>query len=116
MTDSFWDDMAPYGANGYAHGRGEFVPDWRPVREVSVRMREGTDVLSRMGVAELADGRVYHFAYRIAEHWQGRPLKVAHPVRESFPDAARRMLENETAIGRADPASLAVLREQVGAL
>lgn len=116
MEDGFWDDMAPYGANGYAYGRGEYVRDWRPVQSVSVRMREGADVISRAGVAKLADGRVYRFAYRVAQHWEGKPLKVATLLREPFADAARRMLESETGIGRADAASLAVFREQVDAL
>jgi hypothetical protein len=117
MSDGFWDGNAPYGRNGYAFGSGEFVADWRPVQEIGIRMRDGADVLSSLGVVELADGRVYRFAHRIAgAHWGGQPLKSASLLRQSFADAARLMVEMETGIGRADPVSLADAAAKVDAL
>jgi len=116
MQDGFWDERAPHGANGYAYCRGEYVTGWIPARSASVRMREGVDVVSRIGVAELSDGRVYHYAIRIPELWEGKPLRVATLLRAPFGVAARMMLDFETCVGRADSASLAELRKEVDAL
>lgn len=113
----YWDGMAPYGANGYAYGRGEFVTDWRPRQEIGIRMREGADVLTARGVVQLADGRVYSFAHRITGgYWDGQPLKVATLLRQSFADAARLMVEMESGIGRAEPDSLSEAARKVIAL
>lgn len=117
MSDAFWDGNAPYGRNGYSFGRGEFVADWRPVQEIGIRMREGDDVLTHVGVVELADGRIYRFAHRVGNgYWDGAPLKVASLLRQSFADAARLMLDMETGIDRADRDSLAEAAVKIAAL
>ena len=113
----FWDGNAPYGENGYAFGRGEYVGDWHPVREISSRMRDGADVLTSVGVVELADGRVYRSAHRITDgYWGNAPVKVASLLRQPFADAARLMVDMETGIGRADVDSLADAAAKVAAL
>ena len=114
---AWWDSSAPYGVNGYSFGRGEFVSEWRPVREIGIRMRDGADVLTHTGVVELSDGRVYRFAIRTGDgYWGDQPLKVASLLRQSFADAARLMVEMETGIGRADPVSLANATDRTNAL
>lgn len=113
--ETFWDDYAPYGTHGYSFGRGEEVTDWRVRRQVQFLTPRST-VCIGLGVAELADGRVYRYSIRRENHAlaNGR-RRVAHrQFHGTFEALVRQMWENEREY--IDPDHTAWYQAQVDAL
>lgn len=114
MTERFWDQGAPYGANQYSYGRGEWV-DGSVSTSIQFKMRPGDQCIAR-GAMLMDDGRVYTWTVLAEgrEHRPGVPRRLASLSRLSFADVARGMLECET--DRIDPELIDGYRAQVAAL
>jgi hypothetical protein len=114
MTERFWDEMAPYGANGYSFGRGEWV-DGSVSQSVQFKMRPGDQCIAR-GVMLMSDGRVYTWTVLAEgrEHRPGAPRRLASLSRQTFADAARGMLTFEWDL--IDPDLIDGYQSQVDAL
>lgn len=92
----WFDRSAPYGPNGYAFGRGEYVKKWDPVRSFGVETPL-SDIIEYRGVVELADGRLYVCAVRRPgrEDVDGNRYIVSRFRNISYPDLVRMVWENE---------------------
>lgn len=112
--ERFYDQAAPYGANGYAYYRGEEV-DGMSVQTIQFKMKPGDQCLAR-GVMKMADGRVYTWTVRSERHPDpatGRH-RLATRSRRSFEETAREMFECER--DRILPDLLDFYQQQVDAL
>lgn len=115
----WWDDAAPYGANGYSFGRGERVDmtGVRVAREVTFPMMPGDPNCVARGVAELTDGRVYQFTILKPGHSREcggrRRVRFASLSRQSFGDLANGLIDWERNGGRMTDADAARYRQEV---
>lgn len=122
----WWDDSAPYGANGYEWHKGERITDAVVVREVAFTMMPGDPNCAARGVAEMTDGRVYMFTVlrpewarerrEAGERTGRRHTRFASLSRQSFTDTAHDLLTWEEAGHRIAPGDAARYRQEIDAL
>lgn len=119
-TGEWWDDAAPYGANGYTFERGEVV-NMTGVRVAREFTFETTDrQASARGTAELTDGRVYQFTIlrpSFAREAGGRErVRLATLSRQDFRSLASGLLEFEIAGDRVASSKVDEYRAAAAAL
>lgn len=120
QTGEWWDDAAPYGANGYEYGRGEVIRNVSVLREVTFEMMPGDPNCTARGVAEMTDGRVYQFTILRDDHGRERDgrrrVRFASLSRQPFHELARGLLDSEVLGKRVTPESAARYGEQISTL
>ena len=122
----WWDDSAPYGANGYEHHKGERITGAVVAREVAFAMQPGDPNCTARGVAEMRDGRVYmftvlrpEFARERREHGErtGRmQTRFASLSRQSFADTAHSLLNWEEDGHRVSEGDAMLYRQEIDTL
>ncbi len=116
----WWDDAAPYGANGYQFGRGETVREISVRQEITFDMMPGDPNCVARGVAQMADGRVYTFTVlkpdRATERDGRVRVRLATLSRQPFHETARGLLMWEADGHRIDRADVARYVAEIDAL